>query len=165
MIIREVSKIQRSASECYVISTFLILFDSYLYILTESVRFLVHKSQRCGIDKRVNKWRMKITNWLSVRSVIFFPSRSINHIRVGSVVFPHGWQEIAAPCRAFLLFYRLNPRDPLHYNLSRRSDLQILGCPLQGRLNSSSHASCVTSSLLQTWRRRAQRKSAEQSLK
>jgi len=79
---------------------------------------------------------MKITYWLSVRSVIFFSSRSINHIRVGSGVFPHGWQEIAAPCRTILLFYRLHPRDPLNYNLSRRSDLQILCCPLQGRLNS-----------------------------
>jgi len=108
---------------------------------------------------------MKITNWLSVRSVIFFSSRSINHIRVGNGVFPHGWQEIAAPCRAILLFYRLNPRDPLHYNLSRRSDLQILCCPWQGRLKSSSHASCVTSRLLQTWRWRAQKKSAEQRLK
>ena len=136
-------KIQRSPSECYVISTFLTLFDLVLYIVTEPVPFIVHKSQLCGVDKRVNKWGMKITYWLSVRSVIFFSSRSINHIRVGSGVFPHRWQEIAARCGGILLFYRLHPRDPLHYNLSRRSDLQ-------GRLNSSAHANYVTSRLLQT---------------
>ena len=77
--------------------------------MTESVRLVVHKSQLCGVDKRMKKWSMKITNWLSVRSVIFFSLRSINHIRVGSGVFPHGWQEIAAPCRAILLFCRLHP--------------------------------------------------------
>jgi len=149
MIIQEGSKIQRFPSESSIISTVLILFDFFLCILAEPVPFLVHKSQLCDVDKRLNKWGMKITNWLSVRSVTFFSSRSINHIRVGSGVFPHGWQEIAAPCRAILLVYRLHPRDPLHYNLSRRSDLQILCCPLQGRLNSSSHASYVTPSLLQ----------------
>jgi hypothetical protein len=152
-------------SESSIISTVLILFDLFLCILAEPVPFLVHKSQLCGVDKRLNKWGMKITNWLSVRSVIFFSSRSINHIRVGSGVFPHGWQEIATPCRAILLAYHCTLVT--HFTTICQDDRTCRYYAVPCRDGSTLSPMPATSRLVfcRPDEEGAQRKSAEQRLK